>query len=102
MRAQPGPLGGEALTPYARNQRMADRAALARVGESVRARLADDPAAYRVPVDLAEIFALAAAGRPVGRDGGRPPLLHVRNDGSAQRLPAHPPVHRQARLQFVV
>lgn len=38
---------------------VADRAALARVGESVRARLAADPAAYRVPVDQAEIFALA-------------------------------------------
>jgi len=35
-----------------------DRKALARVGESVRARLAADPSVYRVPVDRAEIFAV--------------------------------------------
>lgn len=36
----------------------ADRAALARLGETVRARLANDPSAYRVPVDTAELFAV--------------------------------------------
>lgn len=35
-----------------------DRKALARIGESVRARLARDPSVYRVPVDRAEIFAV--------------------------------------------
>jgi prolyl 4-hydroxylase len=35
-----------------------DRKALAKVGESVRARLARDPSVYRVPVDQAEIFAI--------------------------------------------
>lgn len=37
----------------------ADRPALARVGTSVRARLAADPTVYRVPVDQAEIFAVS-------------------------------------------
>ncbi len=37
----------------------AERKALVSVGERVRARLAGDPSAYRVPVDRAEIFALA-------------------------------------------
>ncbi|MBC2668633.1 2OG-Fe(II) oxygenase [Novosphingobium piscinae] len=36
---------------------LADRAALVRCGERVRARLAADPAAYRLPTDRAEIFA---------------------------------------------
>jgi prolyl 4-hydroxylase len=36
-----------------------DRKALARVGEQVRSRLARDPSVYRVPVDRAEIFAVA-------------------------------------------
>ena len=36
---------------------VADRAALARVGAAVRARLAGDPAVYKVPVDAAEIYA---------------------------------------------
>lgn len=36
---------------------LVDQAALARVGEQVRARLAADPSAYKVPVDQAEIFA---------------------------------------------
>lgn len=35
----------------------ADQAALARCGERVRARLAGDPSAYRLPTDQAEIFA---------------------------------------------
>lgn len=35
-----------------------DRQALARLGEQVRARLAADPAVYKVPVDTAEIFAI--------------------------------------------
>jgi prolyl 4-hydroxylase len=35
-----------------------DRKALVSVGERVRARLASDPSAYRVPVDRAEIFAI--------------------------------------------
>ncbi len=35
-----------------------DRAALARVGEVVRKRLAADPAIYRIPTDRAEIFVL--------------------------------------------
>lgn len=35
----------------------ADQTALARCGERVRARLAADPAAYRLPSDRAEIFA---------------------------------------------
>lgn len=34
-----------------------DRAALARIGDRVRARLAADPAAYKVPTDRAEIYA---------------------------------------------
>jgi hypothetical protein len=36
-----------------------DRKALAAVGSSVRKRLASDPSVYRVPVEGAEIFALA-------------------------------------------
>jgi prolyl 4-hydroxylase len=36
-----------------------DRKALVAVGNSVRARLANDPSAYRVPVDQAEIYAFA-------------------------------------------
>lgn len=36
-----------------------DARALARLGEKVRARLAGDPSVYRVPVDRAEIFAVA-------------------------------------------
>jgi prolyl 4-hydroxylase len=36
----------------------ADRKALVSVGQRVRARLADDPSAYRVPVNRAEIFAI--------------------------------------------
>lgn len=36
---------------------VADQAALARIGDRVRARLAADPAAYRVPTDRAEIYA---------------------------------------------
>ncbi len=35
----------------------ADQGALARIGERVRARLALDPSAYKVPTDKAEIFA---------------------------------------------
>lgn len=38
----------------------ADQAALARVGETVRARLAADPSVYRVPTEGAEIFAVGA------------------------------------------
>lgn len=38
---------------------VADQAALAHVGRKVRERLAADPAAYKVPVDRAEIYALA-------------------------------------------
>ncbi|MDE2595947.1 MAG: 2OG-Fe(II) oxygenase [Sphingomonadales bacterium] len=37
----------------------ADQAALARLGDTVRARLEADPAAWRVPGDRAEIYALA-------------------------------------------
>ncbi len=37
----------------------ADQLALARAGTAVRARLALDPAAYRVPVETAELFAVA-------------------------------------------
>lgn len=37
---------------------IADQAALVAAGASVRARLASDPAAYRVPTDMAEIFAI--------------------------------------------
>lgn len=36
----------------------ADQAALARVGETVRARLAADPSVYQVPAEGAEIFAV--------------------------------------------
>jgi len=36
---------------------VADQAALARVGEKVRARLAVDPTAYKVPTERAEIYA---------------------------------------------
>lgn len=36
-----------------------DRKALAQVGRSVRARLAGDPSVYRVPVESAEIYAIA-------------------------------------------
>jgi prolyl 4-hydroxylase len=42
-----------------------DRAALVRVGENVRARLAADPSVYRIPVDEAEIFAVADFISPV-------------------------------------
>jgi prolyl 4-hydroxylase len=38
---------------------LADKAALAEVGAVVRERLAADPAAYKVPVDRAEIFAIS-------------------------------------------
>ena len=38
---------------------VADRAALVRIGEQVRARLAADPSAYKVPVERAEIYAFA-------------------------------------------
>lgn len=38
---------------------IADQAALARTGAAVRERLAADPAAYKVPVDRAEIYAVA-------------------------------------------
>jgi prolyl 4-hydroxylase len=37
---------------------LADKAALARLGARVRARLAADPAVHRVPVERAEIFAV--------------------------------------------
>ena len=37
---------------------IADQAALAEIGASVRARLAGDPAIYTVPTDKAEIFAI--------------------------------------------
>jgi len=36
-----------------------DKAALARTGELVRTRLENDPSAYRVPLDKAEIFAVS-------------------------------------------
>lgn len=35
-----------------------DRAALARVGRQVRERLGADPGAYRIPTDMAEVFAV--------------------------------------------
>jgi len=38
---------------------LADQAALARLGAAVRARIAADPAAYRLPTDRAEIWAFA-------------------------------------------
>ncbi len=38
---------------------LADRAALARRGEEVRARLAADPGAWKFPTDKAEIYAIA-------------------------------------------
>jgi prolyl 4-hydroxylase len=38
---------------------VADKAALARLGSKVRARLASDPAVYHVPCEQAEIFAAA-------------------------------------------
>lgn len=38
---------------------VADQAALAQVGAAIRARLAADPAVYKVPVDRAEIYAAA-------------------------------------------
>ncbi|MFA7587772.1 MAG: 2OG-Fe(II) oxygenase [Novosphingobium sp.] len=37
----------------------ADKAAIARIGKSIRARLDADPAVYRVPVDQAEIYGVA-------------------------------------------
>jgi prolyl 4-hydroxylase len=37
---------------------IADQAGLAAIGQSVRARLAADPAVYKVPTDKAEIFAI--------------------------------------------
>ena len=49
------PLADPAADP--RPEPPADRAALARVGAQVRARLAADPTAYRLPGDRAEIFA---------------------------------------------
>jgi prolyl 4-hydroxylase len=40
--------------------RYPDQTELARIGETVRQRLAADPTVYRVPVERAEIFAVAA------------------------------------------
>lgn len=40
------------------SDKIADQAALAEIGASVRARLAGDPAIYTVPTDKAEIFAI--------------------------------------------
>lgn len=40
------------------NPPVPDQEALARLGESVRARLADNPAVYRVPNDKVELFAI--------------------------------------------
>ena len=37
----------------------ADQLALARMGTAVRARLAADPSAYRIPTDAAELYAVA-------------------------------------------
>jgi prolyl 4-hydroxylase len=39
-------------------EEIADQAGLAQLGASVRARLAGDPAVYKVPTDKAEIFAI--------------------------------------------
>jgi prolyl 4-hydroxylase len=36
----------------------ADKAALAKIGATVRARLAEDPSVYRIPVEGAELFAV--------------------------------------------
>jgi prolyl 4-hydroxylase len=47
------------MTPPRDTRPTPDRKALAAVGASVRARLARDPSVYRVPVDSAEIFAIA-------------------------------------------
>lgn len=44
--------------PPTPGSKVPDRQALVRLGEQVRARLAADPAVYRVPVDKAEIFAV--------------------------------------------
>jgi prolyl 4-hydroxylase len=40
------------------SEEIVDQAALAEIGEVVRARLASDPAVYKVPTDKAEIFAI--------------------------------------------
>ncbi|MDB5725074.1 MAG: 2OG-Fe(II) oxygenase superfamily protein [Novosphingobium sp.] len=45
-----------------------DRAALMRVGKRVRARLANDPALVRIPVDQAEMFAMAGFLTPAECD----------------------------------
>ena len=42
-----------------RTSAIADQAAIARAGDTVRARLAADPSVYRVPVEGAELFAAA-------------------------------------------
>jgi prolyl 4-hydroxylase len=44
--------------PMALPRQTPDRKALGKVGDSVRARLAQDPGVYKVPVDGAEIFAV--------------------------------------------
>ncbi|MFZ9395731.1 MAG: prolyl hydroxylase family protein [Erythrobacter sp.] len=41
----------------AKAETVPDQAAMRRIGQKVRARLAQDPAAYRIETDLAEIFA---------------------------------------------
>lgn len=41
-----------------KNENIADQEALARVGKSVRERLANDPGVYKIDTDLAEIFAI--------------------------------------------
>lgn len=46
-------------TPLPSPDRAPDRKALARIGQAVRTRLDADPAAWRVPVDKAEIYAVA-------------------------------------------
>lgn len=42
-----------------------DQAALARFGKKVRSRLEDDPQAYKVPTDKAEIYAIGNFLRPI-------------------------------------
>lgn len=50
--------GSRLATRLAMTASVPDQNALARLGEQVRARLADTPAAYRIPVEAVELFAI--------------------------------------------
>lgn len=53
------PTSADAPPSPAKAAPLADQAALARLGQTVRTRIADDPTAYRLPTDRIEIWAFA-------------------------------------------